>query len=158
MKIQMMNSQVIIGGHKIEDTPQFRSALEERQTILLKEFDQKLQEFDKEKQQIEEDKAQVEHYKKFLQKLRDIMIALTTRLNERNETIDQLHEEIEAYEKIIRNLEDDIDIKIHRINVLEDIMKKSRIEIPPNTMPQVRLNIFFIKQEFKNIKKINFSL
>lgn len=137
MKIQMMNSQVIVGGHKIEDTPQFRSALEERQTILLKEFDQKLQEFDKEKQQIEEDKAQVEHYKKFLQKLRDIMIALTTRLNERNETIDQLHEEIEAYEKIIRELEDGIDIKIHRINILEDLLKKNNLEIPPNTMPQV---------------------
>lgn len=137
MKIQMMNSQVIVGGHKIEDTPQFRSALEERQTFLLKEFDQKLQEFDKEKQQIEEDKVQVEHYKKFLQKLRDIMIALTTRLNERNETIDQLQDEIEAYEKIIRNLEDDIDIKIHRINVLEDAMKKGNVEIPPNTMPQV---------------------
>jgi kinesin family protein 3/17 len=137
MKIQMMNSQVIIGGHKIEDTPQFRSALEERQTTLLKEFDQKLQEFDKEKQLIEEEKAQVDHYKKFLQKLRDIMISLTTRLNERNETIDQLQEEIEVYEKIIRNLEDDIDIKIHRINILEDAMKKSNVEIPPNTMPHV---------------------
>ena len=139
----MMNSQVIIGGHKIEDTPQFRSALEERQTTLLKEFDQKLQEFDKEKQQIEEEKAQVDHYKKFLQKLRDIMISLTTRLNERNETIDQLHEEIEVYEKIIRNLEDDIEIKIHRINILEDALKKSNIEIPPNTMPHVIFILIF---------------
>ena len=52
----MMNSQVIIGGHKIEDTPQFRSAFEERQTILLKEFDQKFQEFERERQQIEEEK------------------------------------------------------------------------------------------------------
>ena len=138
MKIQMMNSQVLVGGHKIEDTPQFRSALEERQTTLLKEFDQKLQEFDKEKQQIEEDKVQVEHYKKFLQKLRDIMIALTTRLNERNETIDQLHEEIESYEKIIRELEDGIDVKIYRINTLEDLLKKNNIEIPDNTMPSVK--------------------
>ena len=137
MKIQMMNSQVLVGGHKIEDTPQFRSALEERQTILLKEFDQKLQEFDKEKQQIEEDKMQDEHYKKFLQKLRDIMIALTTSLNERNETIDQLHEEIESYEKIIRELEDGMEIKIYRINNLEDLLKKNNVEIPVNTMPYV---------------------
>mgnify|MGYP000973773950 CR=1 FL=1 len=135
----MMNSQVLVGGHKIEDTPQFRSALEERQTILLKEFDQKLQEFDKEKQQIEEDKVQVEHYKKFLQKLRDIMISLTTRLNERNETIDQLHEEIESYEKIIRELEDGIEIKIYRINTLEGLLKKNNIEIPDNAMPCVKL-------------------
>ena len=133
----MMNSQVLVGGHKIEDTPQFRSALEERQTILLKEFDQKLQEFDKEKQQIEEDKMQDEHYKKFLQKLRDIMIALTTSLNERNETIDQLHEEIESYEKIIRELEDGMEIKIYRINNLEDLLKKNNVEIPVNTMPYV---------------------
>ena len=98
----MMNSQVIIGGHKIEDTPQFRSALEERQTILLKEFDQKFQEFERERQQIEEEKAQVERYKQLLLKQRDIMIALTTKLNERDETIVQLQEELDAYDKINR--------------------------------------------------------
>lgn len=29
-KIKMMNSQMLVGGKKVEDTPQFRNALEER--------------------------------------------------------------------------------------------------------------------------------
>jgi kinesin family protein 3/17 len=29
-KIKMMNSQLLIGGKKVEDTPQFRNALEEK--------------------------------------------------------------------------------------------------------------------------------
>lgn len=33
-KIKMMNSQMLIGGKKIEDTPQFRSALEEKQRLI----------------------------------------------------------------------------------------------------------------------------
>lgn len=82
-----MNSQMLIGGKKIEDTPQFRNALEEKQRILRKEFDEKMQEIEKERIQIEEDKQQVDRYKQLLLKQRDIMIALTSRLNERDETI-----------------------------------------------------------------------
>lgn len=41
-KIQMMNSQMLIGGKKIEDTPQFRTALEEKQKIIRQEYDLKL--------------------------------------------------------------------------------------------------------------------
>lgn len=33
-KIKMMNSQMLIGGKKVEDTPQFRNALEEKQRII----------------------------------------------------------------------------------------------------------------------------
>lgn len=36
---------------------------------------------------MEEDKVQVDRYKQLTLKQRDIMIALTTRLNERDETI-----------------------------------------------------------------------
>jgi thymidine phosphorylase len=38
-KIQMMNSQMLIGGKKIEDTPQFRSALEEKQRMIRQEYE-----------------------------------------------------------------------------------------------------------------------
>ena len=55
-KINAMNSQMLIGGKKIEDTPQFRVALEEKQRVLRKEFDEKMQEIEKERVQIEEDK------------------------------------------------------------------------------------------------------
>jgi kinesin family protein 3/17 len=33
-KIKALNSQLLVGGKKIEDTPQFKSALEERQRII----------------------------------------------------------------------------------------------------------------------------
>lgn len=130
LKISMMNSQMIVGGQKIEDTPQFRSALEERQTILLKEFDQKLQEFEKERQQLEEDKAQVERYKQLLLKQRDIMIALTNKLNERDEAIVQLQEELDAYDKINREQEEFIESKNQRIYLLENILARNNIRIP----------------------------
>lgn len=51
-----MNSQMLIGGQKIEDTPQFRNALEEKQRVIRKEYDEKMQEIEKERIQIEEDK------------------------------------------------------------------------------------------------------
>ena len=136
-KISMMNSQVIIGGHKIEDTPQFRSALEERQSILLKEFDQKLQEFEKERQQIEEDKAQVERYKQLLLKQRDIMIALTNKLNERDEAIVQLQEELDAYDKINREQEELLENKNNRVIALENILRRNNIRIPDDNINQI---------------------
>lgn len=53
----MMNSQMLIGGKKVEDTPQFRSALEEKQRLIRQEYEIKLQEIEKERNLIEEDKA-----------------------------------------------------------------------------------------------------
>jgi len=141
----MMNSQVLIGGHKLEETPQFLSALEERQTKLSKEFDLKLQEFEKERQQIKEDKAQVEHYKKFLLQLRDIMIALTTRLNERNETIDQMQEEIDAYDKINKDLEDIIELRNYTIEKLKEMLKANKINVPNDLIENV--NFFDNKEQ-----------
>jgi kinesin family protein 3/17 len=40
------------------------------------------------------------------------MIALTARLNERDETILQLQEELDAYDKIHRETEDKLEMKI----------------------------------------------
>lgn len=54
---------------------------------LRHEYEGRLQELEKERQGIEEEKAQVERYKQLLLKQRDIMIALTQRLNERDEQI-----------------------------------------------------------------------
>ena len=62
-KIKMMNSQLLIGGKKIEDTPQFRSALEEKQKLIRQEYEMKLQDIERERNMIEEDKAQVDRYK-----------------------------------------------------------------------------------------------
>jgi hypothetical protein len=51
-----MSSQLLLGGQKIEDTVAFRNALEERQRVIRKEYDEKMQEIEKERVQIEEDK------------------------------------------------------------------------------------------------------
>ena len=122
-KIQMMNSQMITGGQKIEETPQFQSALQNQ----LKVYEGKLQEIEKERQQIEEDKAETEKYKSLLFKQRDIMNALATKLNERDEIISQLQEELDACEK-----QDEINDKLNkRIFQLEGILRKNKIQIPP---------------------------
>jgi hypothetical protein len=57
----------------------------------------------------DEDMAQVERYKQLLLKQRDIMLNLTTRLNERDETILRLQEEIDAYDSHVQTLEDALD-------------------------------------------------
>ncbi len=56
-KIRALNSQMLIGGKKIEETPQFRTLLEEKQKLIRMEYEQKLQEMERERTQIEEEKA-----------------------------------------------------------------------------------------------------
>ena len=104
-KIKDLTSQLLIGGERIEDTPQFRNALEQKQKIIREEYEEKLQEIEKERQMIEADKAQVDRYKQLLLKQRDIMLALTARINERDDTIIQLQNEMEALERINKNQE-----------------------------------------------------
>lgn len=60
------------------------------------------------------------------------MIALTARLNERDETIIQLQEELDAYERIHRDTESIADRKQDRIMQLEHIMQMKGVEIPPD--------------------------
>lgn len=98
-KIKELTSQLLIGGQRIEDTPQFRNALEQKHKVIREEYEEKLQEIEKERQLIEADKAQVSRYKQLLLKQRDIMLALTARINERDDTIIQLQEELDAVRK-----------------------------------------------------------
>ena len=86
-KIKALRSQMLVGGQEIEDTPQFQSALEEKQRLIRMEYEGKLGELERESQQLQDDKVHVERYKHLLLKQRDIMIGLTSRLNERDETI-----------------------------------------------------------------------
>merc|ERR1711934_1037681 len=59
------------------------------------EYDARLADLERERERIEHEKAQVERYKQLLLKQRDIMIALTQRLNERDEQIMALQDELE---------------------------------------------------------------
>jgi len=67
-RIRMLTSQVLVGGKHIEETPQFKSALEEKQRVIRQEYEQKLNELERERQQLEDDKVHVERYKHLLLK------------------------------------------------------------------------------------------
>ena len=139
-KIKIMNSQMITGGHKGEDQTQLKLIFEEKHTKLIKEFDNKLQEVEKERQIIEEEKSQVERYKLLLLKQRDIMIALTSKLNERDENILQLQEEIEASEKIIRELEENVESNNYKIEIMENFIKKNGLKMEELTLNRTNTN------------------
>jgi hypothetical protein len=64
------------------------------------EYESKLRELEADRQEAEEGRAQVGRYKAVLLKQRDIMIALTARLNERDETIIRMQEELKAYDSV----------------------------------------------------------
>lgn len=122
-QIQRLTSQLLVGGQVIEDTPQFRSALESRHRIIREEYEEKLHEIEKERQLIEADKAQVDRYKQLLLKQRDIMLALTARINERDDTIIQLQEELDSLEKVNKMHEYNFKQKANRIFKLKKILK-----------------------------------
>jgi kinesin family protein 3/17 len=71
--------------------------IKEQQDKLRKDYEQKLAGLERERETIEEEKAQVDRYKQLLLKQRDIMIALTQRLVERDEQIMSLQDELDAY-------------------------------------------------------------
>jgi hypothetical protein len=75
-------------------------------------------------------KDQVDRYKNLLQKQSDIMIALTTRLNERDETILQLQEELDACDQLNRENETFKGMLAKRVKLLEEHLKKNRISVP----------------------------
>ena len=126
-KIKMMNLQMITGGQKIEDTPQFRTALQEKQVMLEKDFEQKLQEIEKEREQIEDSKAQVEAYHKLLYKQRDIMNTLTSSLNEKEEKIASMQKTIEELNARLNENIQIIQSKSNHIEELEEILEKNKI-------------------------------
>lgn len=67
--------------------PEIQVMMKEQQDKLRKEYENKLADLERERETIEEEKAQVDRYKQLLLKQRDIMIALTQRLVERDEQI-----------------------------------------------------------------------
>eukprot|EP00803_Ostreobium_quekettii_P003237 evm.model.scf_359.6 EVM.evm.TU.scf_359.6 scf_359:28323-37645(+) len=110
-RISGMQSQLLFGGKKLEDSPAFRNLLAKEHRRMRGEYEGRLRELERERQSVEQDRAQVDHYKSLLLKQRDIMIALTARLNERDEQLLALQEELDAVEKHQRQLEDVLDHK-----------------------------------------------
>ena len=94
-----------VSGTGTDVDPNFTDAIHR----VSAEYMARLDELDKERQLIEEDKAQVDRYKHILFQQRDIMIGLTARLNEKEESIQWLQEELDAYDQQQRLMEEALD-------------------------------------------------
>merc|ERR1719392_559333 len=104
---------------------------------MRQEYEDKLADLEKERESIEEEKAQVDRYKQLLLKQRDIMIALTARLNERDEQILTLQEELEACDKYQRELEDRLDDLTQRyINAKKRLLEGQAGGATPAPVPE----------------------
>ena len=69
-------------------------------------------------------------YKAVLLKQRDIMIALTARLNERDETVIRMQEELKAYDGEYRRVEDALDAKTAELIALRRAAMRHSAESP----------------------------
>ncbi len=91
-RIKEMSSQLLVGGTpggavQVTDTPAFKLALAQEQTRIRQAYQLKVTELEKEREWMEEEKVQTFRYKQLLLKQRDIMIQLTARLNERDQSV-----------------------------------------------------------------------
>jgi hypothetical protein len=81
------------------------------------------------------------------------MIALTARLNERDETIIQLQEELDAYDRIHRETEQLIESKTDRVNQLEGFISENNMQVPQEQVQEGDYlrdcSVFFPRQERK---------
>lgn len=123
-----------VGEFDGED-PIFRDAIKEHQDRIRKEYECRLADLEKERETIEEEKAQVDRYKQLLLKQRDIMIALTQRLNERDEQITALQDELDAYDRHQKELEEKLDEKTAHLIHLQRVTMEQTANSPgkPNS-------------------------
>ena len=128
-KIRLMNLQMIKGGEKIsiEETPQFKNALEEKKYMLEKDFEQKLLEIEKEREQIEDSKSQVEAYNKLLYRQRDIMNNLTMSLKEKDNIINYNKKIISDLNKKIVELNNILQLRNDSIEEMEKLLDDNNI-------------------------------
>ena len=131
-KIRLMNLQMIKGGEKIciEETPQFKNALEEKKYLLEKNFEQKLLEIEKEREQIEDSKSQVEAYNKLLYRQRDIMNNLTLSLKEKDDIINYDKKIISDLNKKIQELNNILQLRNDSIEEMEKMLDDNNIPHP----------------------------
>lgn len=69
------------------------------------------------------------------------MIALTARLNERDDTIIQLQSEMDALERINKDQETDIFQKQERMTILEKQMREAGLNIPEEDEASKQLHV-----------------
>uniref|UniRef100_K3WI26 Uncharacterized protein n=1 Tax=Globisporangium ultimum (strain ATCC 200006 / CBS 805.95 / DAOM BR144) TaxID=431595 RepID=K3WI26_GLOUD len=132
----MLNGNGDGGVYDAED-PIIRNAIKEHQDKIRKEYECRLADLEKERESIEEEKAQVDRYKQLLLKQRDIMIALTQRLNERDEQITALQDELDAYDRHQKELEEKLDEKTAHLIHLQRVTMEHNANSPGKTPAEV---------------------
>ena len=108
----------------------FDLKLKNEHARIRDEYESKIRELEADRQEAEEGRAQVGRYKTVLLKQRDIMIALTARLNERDETIIRMQEELKAYDGEYRRVEDALDAKTAELIALRRAAMRHSAESP----------------------------
>ena len=108
-RISSMQSQLLVGGQSVQDTPAFKSMLAQEQSRIREEYKRKMAELENERRLIAEDKAATEKLKSLLLKQRDVMVALTKRLGERDKEVLDLQTRLESTEKKLKDTEDALD-------------------------------------------------
>ena len=78
---------------------------------------------------LEKEKAHVDQYKDLLFRQKDIMVALTSKLNKRDESIVQLQEELETYDKVYLECEGMLSYKNNQLEFLEQHLKSKGISV-----------------------------
>jgi len=104
--------------------------LKKEHARIRDEYESKIRELEADRQEAEQGRAQVGRYKAVLLKQRDIMIALTARLNERDETIIRMQEELKAYDGEYRRVEDALDAKTAELIALRRAAMRHSAESP----------------------------
>ena len=125
-KIKLMNLQMIKGGEKIEETPQFQNALQEKKFLLEKNYEQRIKKIEKE--QIEDSQSQIEAYNKLLYQQRDIMDKLTLALSEKDKIISNSEKTIFELNNKIIDLNNLFQLKNIYIEELENLLDKNKIK------------------------------
>jgi hypothetical protein len=111
-RIASMQSQLLIGGQNVEDTPAFRTLLAAQQARIREQYASRVAELEKERSTVAEDRAQAERFKNLLLKQRDVMVALTQRLAERDREVLALQAQVETADLRAKDAEDALDKKM----------------------------------------------
>ncbi|MES1911806.1 MAG: hypothetical protein MHM6MM_004181 [Cercozoa sp. M6MM] len=114
-QIKRISAQVVHGGSSVQQSQEFRTALLLEQQKIRMEYKERLSTLEKERHEIERDKAQVDKYKTLLLKQRDIMLALTSKLSERDQSIVALQDELEKVNYHRASAQDRLDAKTDQL-------------------------------------------
>jgi kinesin family protein 3/17 len=83
-RIAAMQSQLLVGGQRVEETPAFRTLLAAEQARIRGTYDARVAELEAERAGMAAGRAAAERLRALLLKQRDVMVALSQRLGERD--------------------------------------------------------------------------